>query len=89
VGAIGTMVLAVMTRVALGHTGRPLRAPASAVCAYVLVTAAALARTAGALASPASNAIVLAGALWSAAFAVYLAGYAAMLLRPRVDGQPG
>ncbi|HXZ85679.1 MAG TPA: NnrS family protein [Myxococcota bacterium] len=89
VGAIGTMVLAVMTRVALGHTGRPLRAPPAAVCAYLLVTAAALARTVGVLASSALGAIALAAALWSAAFAVFLGGYGAILLRPRVDGQPG
>jgi uncharacterized protein involved in response to NO len=44
-GAIGTMILAVMTRVALGHTGRALAAPPAATLAYVLVSAAALART--------------------------------------------
>jgi uncharacterized protein involved in response to NO len=34
VGAIGTMLLAVMSRAALGHTGRPLRAHAPTVGAY-------------------------------------------------------
>ena len=38
-GAIGTMVLAVMTRVALGHTGRPLVAPRAAVAERICSSA--------------------------------------------------
>jgi uncharacterized protein involved in response to NO len=85
-GAIGTMVLAVMTRVALGHTGRPLVAPRAAVGAYGLVSAAALVRTLGALAlpDPYLRVIALAALLWAAAFALYLAHYAPILARPRV-----
>jgi uncharacterized protein involved in response to NO len=91
-GAIGTMVLAVMTRVALGHTGRPLAAPRSALAAYLLVSAAALTRTAGALLAPPveySWVIALAGLLFAAAYGVFLAGYAPMLVRARVDGRAG
>jgi uncharacterized protein involved in response to NO len=90
-GAIGTMVLAVMTRVALGHTGRPLAAPRAAVAAYLLVSAAALARTAGALLAPGAypQVIALAALLFAAAYAIFLAGYAPMLVRPRIDRQPG
>jgi uncharacterized protein involved in response to NO len=91
-GAIGTMVLAVMTRVALGHTGRPLAAPRSALAAYLLVSAAALTRTAGALLAPPveySWVIALAALLFAAAYAVFLAGYAPMLVRARVDGRAG
>ncbi len=90
-GGFGTMILAVMTRVALGHTGRPLVAPPSARVAYVLVTSAALLRTAGIAALPKAHLLVLtlAGAFWSGAFAVFLAGYAQVLLQPRVDGKPG
>jgi uncharacterized protein involved in response to NO len=90
-GGFGTMILAVMTRVALGHTGRPLVAPLSARVAYVLVTGAALLRTAGVAAMPTADFLVLtvAGAFWSGAFAVFLGGYAQVLMRPRVDGKPG
>ena len=90
-GAIGTMVLAVMTRVALGHTGRPLVAPRAATAAYLLVSAGALARTAGALVfpDPYLRVIVIAGLLWAGAYAVFLAHYVPILLRPRVDGQAG
>ena len=39
------MILAIMTRVALGHTGRPFVAPRGIAVAYGLVLAAALTRT--------------------------------------------
>jgi uncharacterized protein involved in response to NO len=85
------MILAVMTRVALGHTGRRLAAPPAATVAYALVSASALARTVGALAWPEATLEVLAasGALWIAAFALFLAAYAPILLAPRADGRPG
>jgi uncharacterized protein involved in response to NO len=91
VGAIGTMVLAVTTRVALGHTGRPLVAPPLATAAYLLISAAALARTAGTLLFPEAYArvILVSGLIWVAAYALFLVGYAPILLRPRVDGQEG
>jgi uncharacterized protein involved in response to NO len=89
-GAIGTMVLAVMTRVALGHTGRRLAAPPAATAAYALVSAAALTRTVGALAWPGATLPVLAvsGGLWIAAFGVFVAAYAPILVGPRADGRP-
>ena len=39
-GAIGTMVLAVMTRVARGHTGRALEADRVTIAIYLMITAA-------------------------------------------------
>jgi uncharacterized protein involved in response to NO len=90
-GAFGAMILAVMTRVGLGHTGRPLVAPRGATLAYALVSAGALFRTFGPLAAPALAfpLLVASGLLWSGAFASFLAVYAPILLRPRVDGRPG
>lgn len=90
-GAMGAMILAVMTRVALGHTGRPLVAPRSAHLAYALVSAGALARLFGPALAPGAQraAWTLAGLLWAGAFVAFLAGYAGMLLRPRVDGRAG
>src|SRR5690606_14329181 len=43
-GAIGTMCLGMMSRVALGHTGRPLQVGAPIVAAYVLLTFAVVVR---------------------------------------------
>jgi uncharacterized protein involved in response to NO len=91
-GAMGAMMLAVMTRVALGHTGRALVLPPGAALCYALVHAGALARVASALApgTAAHAPLLLAGAvLWAAAFGVYAILYAPILLRPRVDGGEG
>jgi len=89
-GAMGSMILAVMTRVGLGHTARPLRLPAGVVGAYLLVHAGALARVAAALA-PAHQPplLVFSGACWSAAFGLFAVVYAPILARPRLDGSPG
>ncbi len=91
VGAIGTMTLAVMSRAALGHTGRPLVAPAPVAWAYGLVSVAALVRVFVPIAAPAwyLDAILASGALWVLAFLLFLAVYVPILTRPRADGQPG
>src|SRR5690606_18551233 len=59
-GAIGTMIIAVMSRASLGHTGRRLIAPRSIVWAYHLVTLAAVLRVAGPLLAPQHDAAILA-----------------------------
>lgn len=89
-GAIGTMILAVMTRVGLGHTGRPLALPAGGTLLYALAHAAALARVASALApAVAAPLLVVAALAWSLAFGGFVALYAPILTRPRIDGKPG
>jgi uncharacterized protein involved in response to NO len=88
-GAFGAMILAVMTRVPLGHTGRPLVAPRGIPLAYALVSLGALARVLGPALAPGFAAIALAGALWSAGFAIFVFVYAPILVSPRVDRQPG
>ncbi len=90
-GAMGSMILAVMTRVGLGHTGRPLAPPPGTVVAYGLVSAGAFVRTVGPIFFAGSYlpALVVAGTLWAAAFGLFVALYAPILTRPRRDGQPG
>ncbi len=91
VGAYATMILAVMTRAALGHTGRPLAAAKPIVAAYALVTLAAITRVFAPVVAPAMPQITwtVAGILWLAAFLLYCAVYAPILSRPRIDGRPG
>lgn len=89
-GAMGSMMLAVMTRVALGHTGRPLVAPRGVVAVFGLVHAGALVRLGAAFAPGISLPLLtVAGVLWGAAFGLFVALYAPILTRPRVDGAPG
>jgi len=89
-GAFATMILAVMTRAALGHTGRPLASPPPIVASYLLVTLAAIVRVAGPL-FPGSygQSIVVAGILWIGAFTLFLLVYTPILLLPRADNKPG
>lgn len=91
VGAVGGMVLGMITRTALGHSGRPLRVGRWEVAAYVLVHAAALVRVFLPLVGADAHrvAVALAGALWTAAFVVYLAMYLPILTRARAGGKPG
>ncbi len=85
-GGIGTMILAVSTRVALGHTGRALKAAPLTVLAYVLLSAAVFIRILSPLAPGAYLALIdTAGAGWIAAFGLFLVVYWPILTRPRVD----
>jgi uncharacterized protein involved in response to NO len=91
VGAIGGLIIGMMTRTARGHTGRPLRADRIDVACYVLVLLAALVRVFMPLAAPAwiIEATLGSAALWSAGFAIYTVRYWPVLTRPRIDGQAG
>ncbi len=91
VGALGTMILGVMTRVALGHTGRPLVVDPLITVAYVLLLAAGLVRVFGlaVLGVDYSTVIVASAGLWTCAFALYLYVYVPILWSPRADGKPG
>ena len=75
-GAMGTTILAVMTRATLGHTGRVLRADKTTVAIYVLVNASALLRIAAAWLFEGQMALYEVAALaWVGAFALFIAEY--------------
>jgi len=89
VGAVGGMILGMMTRVALGHTGRLLTAARGTVVAYGLLGLATLTRVFGPAFEPlALAAFQWSGALWIAAFGLFLWTYTPILLGPRAD-DPG
>lgn len=89
-GAVGGMIIGMITRTARGHTGRPLQASAPEVAAYALVHLAALTRVLGAILLPQRHfeSLVASAALWSAAFAIYCVVYFPILTRPRADSRP-
>jgi uncharacterized protein involved in response to NO len=90
VGAMAGLMLAMMTRSALGHTGRPLKAGPVETAVYAAITLAALLRLCAALHAGWQLPLLVAAALaWEAAFALYLLRYLPILLRPRIDGRPG
>jgi uncharacterized protein involved in response to NO len=90
-GAMGSMILAVMTRVSLGHTGRPLALPRGAPACYALVHAGAAARVVASLlpGSYPSGLLLAGGLLWSAAYLLFAVIYWPILTRPRIDGKQG
>ncbi len=91
VGGLGGMILGMICRVSLGHTGRNIHQPPRAVTAlFLLLFSAAVFRTVFPLLSPLLTLVWyrLAGVAWIAAFLGFLWWYAPMLWQPRVDGKP-
>ncbi|HBM83719.1 MAG TPA: NnrS family protein, partial [Halieaceae bacterium] len=89
-GAMGTMILGVMARVALGHTGRPLALPSGITWAFGLIFLAGLLRVIAGLGwLPWAFGIHAASLCWTVAFALFIWRYFPILTRPRIDGKPG
>jgi uncharacterized protein involved in response to NO len=87
-GAMTTMVLAVMTRATLGHTGRDLHANPPTVALYGCATMGALLRVAASLGiGPYALMLDISGALWAAGLVLFLAVYGPMLWAPRAGEQ--
>ncbi len=84
-GAIGSMVLAVSTRVSLAHTGRKLHAPSLIVLAYWLLMLATAVRVGSGLGANYLALIALSAAGWMLAFAIFVWVYWPVLTRPRVE----
>ena len=89
-GAIGTMTLGMMARVALGHTGRELKASPTTTCAFVLMQAAIVLRVFVPMidASYSIWAIPISAYMWAGCFALYLCVYSPALWQARPDGRP-
>lgn len=85
-GGIGSMIFAMIARVPLGHTGRPLTASTLTVVAFAALTAAIAVRVLSPLSGQAYLAMInLSAAGWILAFSIYLGIYWPILTRPRVD----
>lgn len=80
-GAMGTMILAVMTRATLGHTGQALTAGPGTAAVYLFVTLAAALRILAPIApSGIETVLALAALCWIGAFGLFLVLYAPKLL---------
>jgi len=87
-GAMTTMILAVMSRASLGHTGRELRASRLTTVAYVCVTLGAVLRVLASV-GPGSYPATLdiAGGFWGTGLLLFLIDYRPILWRPRLGEQ--
>lgn len=88
VGSMSGLILAMIARVTLGHTGRPLQPPAGVTAAFMLFNLGTAARVFLAAEWPVGG-LWLAALCWSLAFFIYVGRYAPMLVSARVDGHPG
>jgi uncharacterized protein involved in response to NO len=91
IGTIGGMIMAMMSRVSLGHTGRPLEVPPYLAWAFALLLLAAVIRAFLPLlaASLTPWAWRISAVLWIVAFAAFLIRYFSVLTSARVDGKSG
>ena len=91
IGASGSLILGMITRTALGHTGRMLATGAAEATAYALIQVAAASRVLTLVWLPvaATAGIHAAATAWTLAFLLYLWRYAPWLIRARIDGQAG
>ncbi len=91
IGYLGATLVAMATRVAAGHSGRPLAADDLAWGLYWVLQAAAVLRVAAAALWPHEGAgLTLAAiACWTVATVGWAWRYGGWLGRPRVDGRPG
>tara|TARA_Y100001949_G_scaffold61586_1_gene52185 strand:+ start:4251 stop:5441 length:1191 start_codon:yes stop_codon:yes gene_type:complete len=88
VGSMSGLILAMIARVTLGHTGRPLQLPPGIVGAFVLFNLGAASRVFLITEWPVIG-LWAAAICWALAFALYAWRYAPMLVTARVDGHPG
>ena len=91
VGGMGGLILAMISRVSLGHTGRPLSPPKAMTFAYVCIFLASLIRALGPWALPEKTLLFIdiSGTFWLLAFGIFVVTYAPMLMSARKDGRPG
>ena len=92
VGGIGILTLGMMSRVTLGHTGRNVQQPPRGLSiAFMLLLASAFVRVILPLlfSDQYTTWIAISQILWIGGFGIFIILFMPMLLKPRIDGQPG
>jgi uncharacterized protein involved in response to NO len=92
IGFFGGMLVAMVTRVTMGHSGRPLRMGPAALACFAGVQLAAIARVGSEIVTaPDAIRMLLLGSavLWLLAFGAWTFGHAGIYLAPRADGKAG
>lgn len=89
IGFFGSMLVAMVTRVTQGHSGRPLEMGAVPWLCFVLLQGVVLLRIRAELGGDMYLWLVIAGAGWLLAFLPWVLRSAWIYLMPRVDRRPG
>jgi uncharacterized protein involved in response to NO len=91
-GGIGLLILAMMSRVALGHTGRPLAVSSWITAGFLCLIAAYVSRVWLPLLLPGAShylSYLLSIFLWLLGYGLFVMIYLPVLGKPRADGRPG
>lgn len=91
-GFFGGMLVAMVTRVTMGHSGRPLRMDRLTLACFVLLQVGTVSRVASeVVTAPAAIQATLLGSLvlWLGAVGVWVGRVGGIYLKPRIDGRPG
>ncbi|HET9679810.1 MAG TPA: NnrS family protein [Gammaproteobacteria bacterium] len=92
IGLVTSMVVAMVTRVSLGHSGRPLRMDRLSIVSFLLLQVAVVARICAEINHPFADRSVLlmiATVFWLVALLPWAVRFSLIYWQPRVDGQPG
>ncbi len=89
IGFFGSVLVAMVTRVTQGHSGRALTMPKAAWWAFAAVQVVALARIAAEFAGDPGAWMAWAAIGWLLAFVPWVARIGRIYLSPRADGKPG
>lgn len=89
IGFAGSLIIAMITRVTQGHSGRPLELPAIGMFAFAGVQLAAVARIFAAVREENGPWLVVSAAIFLLAIAPWVTRNAAIYVLPRKDGKAG
>ncbi|MFA7555834.1 MAG: NnrS family protein [Spongiibacteraceae bacterium] len=89
-GAMGSLILAMIARVSLGHTGRPLLIRPIVSAAFIFIILAGITRIlAGLYPATGFSGLIVAAVCWVLAYGIFTIVYFSVLTTPRADGKPG
>lgn len=90
-GAMGSLILGMISRISLGHSGRPLVLHSAMTYGFLLIIAAGLIRVISGIYPSlfGLNGYLVSSIFWAMAFCFYLVYYTRILISPRADGHPG
>ena len=92
IGGIGLIILAMIARISLGHTGRTLQISPWVAVGFTALIGATLLRAIWPLLSAEGSLAVSYGgsiALWVLGFSIFIIWYFPVLTKARIDGRPG
>jgi uncharacterized protein involved in response to NO len=91
IGGAGGIILSMISRVSLGHTGRSLNTVKWMNIAFIATALSAIARVILPYLMPHNPMLTytISGLLWVSAFTLFVIFYARILLSPRLDNRPG